>query len=126
MRASRGLPGGLGRFLPGRIGANDCRLRHIGSEKSCHGLTCRPRESSGEGFLSDLPDYLSVLVVLVLPHLMGPSSLSITHILLHVGNMTGGFPKPGHVADILITGGEDVGLEAVGNSVRVGWGFGFS
>ena len=48
------LPGGLGRFLPGRIGANHCRLRHVGWEKCCHGLTCRPRESSGEGFLSDL------------------------------------------------------------------------
>ena len=43
--------------------------------------------------------------------------------------LTGGFLKPGHVADILTTGGEDVGLvgvEAVGNSVGVGWGFGFS
>ena len=48
------LPGGLGRFLPRRIGANHGRLRHIGWEKCCHGLTCRPRESSGEGFLSDL------------------------------------------------------------------------
>ena len=53
-RALVRLPGGLGRFLPGRIGANHGRLRHIGWEKCCHGLTCRPRESSGEGFLSDL------------------------------------------------------------------------
>ena len=58
MRALRGLPGGLGRFIPGRVGANDGRLRHIGWEKSCHGLTCRPRESSCDGFLSDLLDYL--------------------------------------------------------------------
>ena len=28
--------------------------RHIGWEKSCHGLTCRPKESSGEGVLCDL------------------------------------------------------------------------
>ena len=54
LRALIRLPGGLGRFLFGRIGANHCRLRHIGWEKCCHGLTCRPRESSGEGFLSDL------------------------------------------------------------------------
>ena len=53
-RALVRLPGGLGRFLPGRIVANHGRLRHIGWEKCCHGLTCRPRESSGEGFLSDL------------------------------------------------------------------------
>ena len=33
------LPGGLGRFVPCGIGANHCRLRHIGWEKSGHGLT---------------------------------------------------------------------------------------
>ena len=54
LRALVRLPGGLGRFIPGRIGANHGRLRHVGWEKCCHGLTCRPRESSGEGFLSDL------------------------------------------------------------------------
>ena len=54
LRALVGLPGGLGRFLPGRIGANHGRLRHVGWEKCCHGLTCRPRETSDEGFLSDL------------------------------------------------------------------------
>ena len=51
LRALVRLPGGLGRFIPGRIGANHGRLRHVGWEKCCHGLTCRPRESSGEGFL---------------------------------------------------------------------------
>ena len=54
LRALVRFPGGLGRFLPGRIGANHGRLRHVGWEKCCHGLTCRPRESSNEGFLSDL------------------------------------------------------------------------
>ena len=38
------LFGGLGWFLPGGIGANHCRLRHIGWEKCGHGLTSRPRE----------------------------------------------------------------------------------
>ena len=54
LRALVKLPCGLGRFIPGRIGANHGRLRHVGWEKCCHGLTCRPRESSGEGFFSDL------------------------------------------------------------------------
>ena len=36
-RALVGLPGGLGRFIPGRIGANHGRLRHVGWEKCCHG-----------------------------------------------------------------------------------------
>ena len=53
-RALRLLPGGLGRFLPGGIGANHCRLRHIGWSKSCHGLTSRPRETSSVGFLDEL------------------------------------------------------------------------
>ena len=54
LRALARLPGGLGRILPRRIGANHGRLRHVGWENCCHGLNCRPRESSGEGFLSDL------------------------------------------------------------------------
>ena len=48
------LPGGLGRFLPGNIGANHGRLRHIGWEKCCHGLTSRPRETSCVWFLDEL------------------------------------------------------------------------
>ena len=31
------LPGGLGRFVPWSIGADHCRLRHVGWEKSGHG-----------------------------------------------------------------------------------------
>ena len=36
------------------IGANHCRLRHIGWEKCGHGLTSRPRESAFEPFLNEL------------------------------------------------------------------------
>ena len=32
------LPGGLGRFVPCSIGADHCRLRHIGWENCGHGL----------------------------------------------------------------------------------------
>ena len=53
-RALRLLPGGLGRFLPGDIGANHGRPRHIGWEKCCHGLTSRPRETSSVWFLDEL------------------------------------------------------------------------
>ena len=48
------LPGGLRRFIPCSIGANHCRLRHIGWEKCGHGLTSRPRESSSDLFLDEL------------------------------------------------------------------------
>ena len=48
------LPGGLRRFVPCSIGANHCRLRHIGWEKCGHGLTSRPRESASAPFLDEL------------------------------------------------------------------------
>ena len=43
-----------GRFIPCGIGANHCRLRHIGWEKCGEGLTSRPRESAKEGSLNEL------------------------------------------------------------------------
>ena len=49
-RGLRDLPFGLRRFVPCDIGANHCRLRHIGWERCGHGLTSRPRESASEGF----------------------------------------------------------------------------
>ena len=45
---------GLRRFVLCSIGANHCRLRHIGWEKCGHGLTSRPRESASELFLDEL------------------------------------------------------------------------
>ena len=54
MRSLCLLPGGLRRFVPCSIGANHCRLRHVGWEKCGHGLTSRPRESSSELFLDEL------------------------------------------------------------------------
>ena len=53
-RALSLLPGGLGRFLPGGIGANHSRLRHIGWDNCSHGLTSRPRETSSVDFLDEL------------------------------------------------------------------------
>ena len=54
MRSLCLLPGGLRRFVPCSIGANHCRLRHIGWENCGHGLTSRPRESASELFLDEL------------------------------------------------------------------------
>ena len=54
MRSLCLLPSGLGGFVPCSVGANHCRLRHIGWEKCGHGLTSRPRESSSELFLKEL------------------------------------------------------------------------
>ena len=60
MRSLCLLPGGLRRFVPCSIGANHCRLRHIGWEKCGHGLTSRPRESASELFLNELFKSLSL------------------------------------------------------------------
>ena len=71
-RALSLLPGGLGRFLPGGIGANHCRLRHIGWGKCSHGLTSRPRETSSVWFLDEL------LVLFGYPSASGASLLAGT------------------------------------------------
>ena len=52
--ALRAMLGGIGRFIPCGIGANHCRLRHIGWERCGHGLTSGPRESASEGFFNEL------------------------------------------------------------------------
>ena len=54
MRSLCFSPGGLGRFVPCSIGANHCRLRHVGWERGGHGLTSRPRESASELFFNEL------------------------------------------------------------------------
>ena len=73
LRALCRLPGGLERFVLGRIGANRVRPRHVGWEKCCHGLTCRPGESSG-----DLGDLFELAWLpfegLVLPYWVEPLS----------------------------------------------------
>ena len=54
MRSLCSWPGGHGRFVPCAIGANHCRLRHIGWEKCGNGLTSRPHESASKAFLDEL------------------------------------------------------------------------
>ena len=39
------LPGGLGRFLPCKLGSHMSRLRHLGWNQCSHGLSSRPLES---------------------------------------------------------------------------------
>ena len=54
MRSLCALPGCNGSFFPCRIGANHCRLRHIGWEKCGRGRTYRPRETADVTFLDEL------------------------------------------------------------------------
>ena len=71
-RALSLLPGGLGRFLLGGIGANHCRLRHIGWVNVVMVLTSRPRETSTVWFLDEL------LVLFGYPSASGASLLAGT------------------------------------------------
>ena len=83
-RALCSLPGGLRRFIPGSLGANHGRLRHIGWEKCCHGLTSRPRETSSVRFLDELLFFLGILLHLVLACLLGPFLFGISMRILLV------------------------------------------
>ena len=53
-RGLRDFPLSLRRFVPCGIGANHCRLRHIGWKRCGHGLTSRPQESASEDVLNRL------------------------------------------------------------------------
>ena len=45
VRALAKLPGGIGRFLPCRVGSHMSRLRHLGWNQCSHGSISRPSES---------------------------------------------------------------------------------
>ena len=104
IRALRLLPGGLGRFLPGDIGANHGRLRHIGWEKCSHGLTSRPRETSSVCFLDEL------LVLFGYPVASGVDLLAGTLPLRYFSESfarrvpTWRLPENGNVASFLASG----------------------
>ena len=105
-----GLPGGLGRFLPCRIGAHHCRLRSIGLEQCGPGLTSRPLEASHASFLDHL------LVLFGYSEGYGESLVAGTHRMRHCSfNFSGrkptwGLPDCGQASALVTTGGPDVGL----------------
>ena len=125
MRSLCLLPGGLRRFVPCSIGANHCRLRHIGWEKCGHGLTSRPRESASELFLNEL------LSLFRYPSKSGRALLNGTLPLRYCADRfacrtpTWCLPVSGHVARLIPDNYEDAGGcgdEVIGLRVpRVSW-----
>ena len=109
MRSLCLLPGGLRRFVPCSIGANHCRLRHIGWDKCGHGLTSRPRESASELFLNEL------LSLFRYPPKSGRALLSGTLPLRYCAarfaysTPTWRLPVSGHVARLIADNYEDAG-----------------
>ena len=122
MRSLCLLPGGLGRFVPCSIGANHCRLRHIGWEKCGHGLTSRPRETASELFLNELlglfrypPGSGHALLAGTLPLRYCAARFACT-------TPTWRLPVSGHVVD-LVTASVDAVREAIvdGAGQEVHW-----
>ena len=100
---------GLRRFVPCSIGANHCRLRHIGWEECGHGLTSRPRESSSELFLDEL------LRLFRYPHRSGRALLAGTLPLRYCAarfacrTPTWRLPVSGHVTRLVADWGNSLG-----------------
>ena len=99
------LLGGIGRFIPGRNGANHGSVWHTGGEKRGHGLTCRHRETSGEGFLDDLLQLFWCTATSGAALLDGSLKLRYCIVFVSRKRSTWGLVQPGRVADLLIVGG---------------------
>ena len=99
--------------MPCGIGANHCRLRHIGWEKCGHGLTCRPRESASDVLLNEL------LLLFQCPPRCPPALLEGTSLLRYCARgvacriPTWRLPAGGYAADLVTEGGEEVGIVRV-------------
>ena len=111
MRALCRLPGGIGRFIPGRIGENHSRLRHVGWQKCCHGLSCRPLETSGEGVLSDLLSLLGYPGGSGAALLGGSLRLKYQTLPFARRKPTWKIPLNGGVANIIAAGGNNIDHE---------------
>ena len=103
---------GLRRFVPCFIGANHCSLRHIGWEKSDHGLTSRPRESAPELFLNELLGLFRYPVGSGRALLAGTLPLRYCAARFACSVPTRRLPVSGHVA-CLVTAVADIEREAV-------------
>ena len=95
------LPGGRHRFLPCSIGANHCRLRHIGWERCGHGLTSRPRESASEPFLNELLGLFRYPAGSGRALLAGTLPLRYCAARFACRTTTWRLPVPGHVVDLV-------------------------
>ena len=113
MRSLCMLLGGLGRFVPRSIGANHCRLRHLGWERCSHGLTSRPQESASGPFLDQL-----LLLFHYLPRSSGAllaGSLPLQYCPAKFSSRIPfwALPVPGHVAELITDGVRAVQIEVM-------------
>ena len=97
------------RFVPCAIGANHCRLRHIGWERFGHGLTCRPRESSSVLFLNELSSLFRYPSKSGRALLTGTLPLRCCAARFACKTPTRRLPVSGHVARLIAVHCEDAG-----------------
>ena len=116
------LPGGFRRFIPCKIWADHCRLRHIVSEKCGHGLASRPLETADPGFLDALLQVFgysngsgALLLAAELPVRYCTDRFALR-------KPCWGLPQCGHVRSLLTPAGEGVGLVEVAPVVSNGGG----
>ena len=121
MRSLCMLPGGLGRFVPCSIGADQCRLRHLGWERCSHGLTSRPQESAPCPFLDQL-----LLLFHYPPRssgaLLAGSPLRYCSAKFASRTPFWALPVPGHVTELIA---DDVRAAQVGEALVVRRGVDF-
>ena len=122
LRALGKLPGGLGRFLPCRLGTHLSRLRHVGWNQCSHGLDSRPLESCHHQCLKAVCGVLGYPKGSALELLDGTLKLrycttlfskrfphwSLPQVSLGIGKRS--FSTIGHLLDIDSTVGKRVGL----------------
>ena len=119
MRSLCLLPGGLGRFVPCSIGANHCRLRHIGWERCGHGLTSRSRESASEPFLNELLGLFRYPAGSGRALLAGTLPLRCCAVRFACSSPTWWLPDSGHVAGLVtaVAGVESEVVDCVDDAV---------
>ena len=108
------LPGGLGRFVPCSIGANHCRLRHIGCERCGHGL----RESASVPFLNELLRLFGYPSGSAAALLAGTLPLRYCTTRFASRIPTWRLPVPGHAASLVTAGIEVPGAPGIEVSCR--------
>ena len=114
------LPGGIGRFVPCRIGANHCRLRRIGWEKCGHELTYRQKETAGVTLFDELQDLFRYPPRSALALLEGTLPLRYCAVTFASRIPTWRLPPAGGVARLVTDDGEELGMVRVEPCVRAG------
>ena len=113
-------PAWFDRFMPFSIGANHCRLKHLGWERCGHGLTSRPRKTASDIFLNELLVFFRYPPGSAPALMAGNLSLKYCAAKFAGGKPTWRLPAFCQVAR-LVTHGEVAGVARCAREVGVAW-----